>query len=398
MHRQAEVWVAAHYEYSEKWKSEISQDSYWVKTIKGILESVEEGSEFMDEMKVNVFSDQIFVFTPKGDIITLPKGATPVDFAYGIHSSLGNHLTISKVNGHVVPLDYSLKNGESVQIITDPNRKPSPAWISSAKTSRAREYIRQFINRDSRDLLIEKWRTILNTYLEKNYGQGVDKEMSILRNIDGHILDIKQREDTLVQIGNLSRKPSSIMRAIHDDVIRELFGQKREEIKATETIKKWKQKKESEVPDTRTVIIGKERNVPYKFAQCCNPIEGDRIVGYIGQGVVTIHKFDCENIDRIQLDRRIPAYWNTLERRGVTIEIECVFQDKIGLLRQITDILFQMEINIESLKTESLTDETVKDTFVLHTNDEDYYIYDRLVERLRFDIREFIEAKLIKMT
>ncbi len=398
MHRQAEVWVAAHFEYSEKGRSEMSQDSYWVKTIKGILESAEEGSEFMDEMKVNVFSDQIFVFTPKGDIITLPKGATPVDFAYSIHSSLWNHLTIAKVNGHVVPLDYTFNNGESIQVITDLNRKPSPAWISSAKTSRARDYIRQFINRDSRDMLIEKGRMILNSYLEKNYGQWLDKEMSILKNIDGHILDTKQREDTLVQIGNLSRKPSSIMRAIHDDVIRELFGQKKEEPKVVEPVKREKKKKEVEPTETRTVIIGKERNVPYKFAQCCNPQEWDRIVGYIGQWVVTIHKFDCENIDRIQLDRRIPAYWNTVDRRGVTIEIECIFQDKIGLLRQITDILYQMEINIESLSTQSLPNRTVQDRFILHTNEEDYYIYDRLVERLRFDIREFVEARLIKMT
>jgi GTP diphosphokinase / guanosine-3',5'-bis(diphosphate) 3'-diphosphatase len=396
MHRQAEVWVAAHFEYSEKWKSIESRDSYWVKTIKWILESVEEGSEFMDEMKVNVFSDQIFVFTPKGDIITLPKWATPVDFAYSIHSNLGNHLAIAKANGHVVPLDYTLKNGESVQVITDPHRKPSPAWISSAKTSRARDYIRQFINRDSRDILIEKWRSILNSYLEKNYGNGIDKEMSILRFIDGHSLDMKQREDVLVQVGNLSRKPSSIMKAIHDDVIKDLFGQKKEEIKVS---KETKPKKEIEpAPDLRTVIIWKERDVPYKFAQCCNPVEWDRIVGYIGQWLVTVHKFDCENIDKIHLDRRIPAYWSGGERRGVTIEIECIFRDKLGLLRQITDIFFHMELNIESLKTETLPKGEVRDTFVLHTDEEDYYIYDRLVERLQFDIDEFIEGKLISMS
>lgn len=397
MHRQAEIWVAAHFEYSEKGKSIESKDSYWVRTIKSILDSVEEWSEFMDEMKVSVFSDQIFVFTPKWDIITLPKWSTPVDFAYSIHSNLGNHLAIAKVNGHVVPLDYPLKNGESIQIITDNHRKPSPAWISSVKTSRAREYIRQYINRETRDILIEKWRTILNTYLEKNYGQSMDKEMTILRHMDGHILDTKQKEDVLVQLGNLSRKPSSIMRAVHDDIIKEFFWERKEEIKPEKP--KRKRKWATETPeDVRTVIIGKERDVPYKFAQCCLPKEGDRIVGYIWQWVVTIHKFDCDNIDKIQLDRRIPAYWSGGEKRGVTIEISLTFRDKLWLLRQVTDILYQMSLNIESLHTEVLDGGKVRDTFTLHTDEEDYYIFDRLVERLEFDVPEFIEGKLVKMS
>ena len=110
----------------------------------------------MRDMNMSVFSDQIFVFTPKGDIITLPKGATPIDFAYAIHSKVGNELTIAKVNGQVVPLDYVLHNGESIQIVTDPHRKPNPTWLSFVKTQKAREHIRQFINREERSFFIEK--------------------------------------------------------------------------------------------------------------------------------------------------------------------------------------------------------------------------------------------------
>jgi len=110
----------------------------------------------MREMKMNVFEDQIFVFTPRGDIITLPKGSTPIDFAYSIHSNIGNTVTIAKVNGHVVPLDYHLQNGESIEIITDKNRKPKPIWLSFVATAKAKEYIRQFINREERSFFIEK--------------------------------------------------------------------------------------------------------------------------------------------------------------------------------------------------------------------------------------------------
>jgi GTP diphosphokinase / guanosine-3',5'-bis(diphosphate) 3'-diphosphatase len=110
----------------------------------------------MKEMHMNVFSDQIFVFTPRGDIITLPKGSTPIDFAYAIHTRLGNELTIAKVNGQVVPLDYTLHNGESVHITTDIHKKPNPIWLSFVKTPKAREHIRQFINREERSYFIEK--------------------------------------------------------------------------------------------------------------------------------------------------------------------------------------------------------------------------------------------------
>lgn len=177
----------------------------------------------MSQMQMNVFSDQIFVFTPKGDIITLPKGSTPVDFAYSIHSDLGNSLTIAKVNGQVVPLDYALHNGESIQIVTDKNRKPNPIWLSYVKTQKARDHIRQYINREERSYFIEKGRQILNAYLEKNYGKSLDHELSLLKYIDGRTLNTQEKEDVLVQLGNLSRKPSSILRALNDITIRNLF-------------------------------------------------------------------------------------------------------------------------------------------------------------------------------
>lgn len=237
MHLQAEVGIAAHFEYSETGKSQKSKDSYWVQTIKDIVDTEQEGGEFMHEMKMNVFEDQIFVFTPRGDIITLPKGSTPIDFAYSIHSNLGNTVTIAKVNGHIVPLDYKLHNGESIEIITDKSRKPKPIWLSFVATAKARDYIRQFINREERTFFIEKGRTILNSYVTKNYAHGLDKELSILRNIDGHTLDMKEREDVLVQLGNLSRKPSSILRVIHDEIIHAELGERRVDEK-NETEKK----------------------------------------------------------------------------------------------------------------------------------------------------------------
>ena len=158
MHEQAEHGVAAHFAYSETGKSKIAKDSYWVETIKEIISDNQdkESQAFMSDMKMNVFNDQIFVFTPKGQVINLPRSSTPIDFAYSIHSDIGNTVAIAKVNGKVVPLDYQLHNGESVSIICDKNNKPKPIWLSFVATSKAKEYIRQFLNREEREIFIDK--------------------------------------------------------------------------------------------------------------------------------------------------------------------------------------------------------------------------------------------------
>lgn len=391
MHIQAEIWVAAHFEYSEKGKSVRSSDSYWVKTIKEITEATLEWGEFMKEMEMSVFSDQIFCFTPKWDIITLPKWATPIDFAYAIHTRLGNELTIAKVNGQVVPLDYNLHNGESVQIVTDVHRKPNPIWLSFVKTEKARAHIRQFINREERNFFVEKWREILNSYLEKNYGKWLDKDLSLLKIVDGKTLDMREKEDVLVPIGNLSRKPWSLLKSLNDVTIREHFWERSEEPKW----EKRKRPKKQEVTEKETVIIGRERDIPYKFAQCCDPKNGDKLLGAIGKWVVTIHRSDCPNISRIHLGRRIPARWSNMEVEQTRLDITIDFYDKKWLLRQLTDIFYQFGLNIESLHTEDLEKGKVRDHFILSSEEEDYYLYERVIDRIQFEIPEFVASKLI---
>lgn len=149
MHRQAEIGVAAHFAYSETGQSKTAQDAYWAAELKEILDKSED-SEFMNQMKIGVFDDRIFAFTPKGQIQVLPKGATPVDFAYSVHSELGDHITVARVNGKVVPLDYELRNGESVEIIIDKNKNPNITWLSFVKTTRAKECIKAYSNRANR--------------------------------------------------------------------------------------------------------------------------------------------------------------------------------------------------------------------------------------------------------
>jgi GTP diphosphokinase / guanosine-3',5'-bis(diphosphate) 3'-diphosphatase len=397
MHRQAEIGVAAHFEYSETGSSRASKDSYWVQTIKTIVDAAQEGSEFMSEMRVNVFSDQIFVFTPKGDIITLPKWSTPIDFAYAIHSNLGNKLSIAKINGHVVPLDYQLHNGESIQIVIDQNKKPNPIWLSFVQTSKAKDHIRQFINREERSFFIEKGRFILNSYLEKHYEHGLDKELSILRYVDGNILDTKQKEDILVQLGNLSRKPGSVLKSIHDDIIAKQLGEKITDEKLPTLADKKATKKDIFDGSTVSVVIGKERAIPYRFAQCCNPTpDHQKIVWVIGQGIVTVHLLGCVELNKVELERRIPTHWsNQTKANNITCEFICLLRDRRWLLMSLTSILYNMGVDIKSIHAETQPDNTVIDRFIIETDEDDYYIYDRLESRLKFEIPELIEVELI---
>ena len=398
MHLQAEIGIAAHFEYSETGTSKNSKDSYWVQTIKEIVDHGLDGWEFMKEMHMNVFSDQIFVFTPKGDIVTLPKWATPVDFAYAIHSRIGNELAIAKMNGQVIPLDYELKNGESIQIVTDKNRKPNPTWLSIAKTPKAREHIRQFINSEERSYFIEKGRSILNSYLEKNYGKWLDKDFSILKYMDGKILDTKQKEDVLVQLGNLSRKPVSIVKALSDTIIKEaLWERKNDDIPEKVKAKVKSDGSSGSAEEKMSVIIGKQKDIPYKMAHCCEPNMWDKIVGVIGQWIVTIHKFECENLEKVNLDRRIPANWSNDTVDGMIIIIWCIVQDRKGLMKEMTEIFYHMELNIEDIQIKTLPNGLKKNIFTLRSDDEDYYIYERLAERIRFVIPDIKDLELISI-
>ena len=235
---------------------------------------------------------------------------------------------------------------------------------------------------------------MLSSYLEKNYGKWLDKELSLLKNIDWKVLDSKDKEDVLVQLGNLSRKPWSILKNINDTVIREFFW----EIKPPEKPEKKSSTKKIDTPSESYIIIGKERNIPYKKAKCCNPESGDKIVWAIGMRVVTIHKFDCENMKKVKLDRRIPAHWSDAKMEGMTIEIVLILKDKKWLLRQITDIFYHAGLDIASVRAEKVDAKTVKDYFTLTSDDEDFYLYERLIERMKFELPEFIDAELISIS
>ena len=393
MHLQAEIGVAAHFAYSETGRAKIAKDAYWVSELKEILENSEDYN-LMDDMRLNVFGDRIFVFTPRGSVINLPRGSTPIDFAYTIHSDLGNHIAFARVNDRVVPLDRELANGDRVEIISDKNKRPSITWLSFVKTSRAREVIKSTINKEQREMLIERGRFMLNAYLEKNFGKGLDKEMSLLKNLDGRILDTKAKEDVLVQIGNLSRKPASVVRAM-----REAAGLlSNTHKKPTEAEANSRKIATPSLDNAPELIIGGEYRIPYHTANCCSPQHGDRVVGYVNRNGITIHKVECSSLKKGVFERFIPAYWSDQEPQTMRIRTELTFLNKFGVLRKISDIFFLMHLNVlEMHQTMESDGKTAKMVLLMETKEEDYYLHDRLIDRFRMEIPEFKSGKLIEM-
>lgn len=394
MHRQAEIGVAAHFAYSETGQSKIAQDAYWAVELKEILDHSED-SDFMNHMKIGVFDDRIFAFTPKGQIQVLPKGSTPVDFAYSVHSELGDHISVARVNGRVVHLDYEIRNGESVEIVIDKNKHPNITWLSFVKTTRARERIKAYGNRANRNELIEKGRFILNSHLRKHFNKTLDKDLSLLKFVDGKTLDTEGRENILVQLGNLSRKPSSVTRSI--------LGNSNSELHKIRDLQEQSHKDQKQPYEAKTeesikeLIIGGEKNIPYRIANCCSPEFGDKVVGYITRNGVRIHKIDCASLKQKDFDRYIPAYWEGTNGQGLYIRSEMVFENKIGVLKKLTEILFLMGINIDEMTVQTSKDGLSYIMFSLKIEEEDYYLFDRLMGRVRHSIPEFREGKLLEM-
>lgn len=379
MELRSSIWVAAHFEYKEK-GSKIAQDIDWVKQLKDLTENLG-NNEFMDSLKIDLFKDRIFVLTPRGDNINLPAGSTPIDFAYEIHTDLWNHIVIAKINGQPSPLDKELKNGDIVEIITDKNKIPNPFYISFVKTTKAKNCIRSFLRNEDRELHIERGREILNNLLEKTGMEKLDKDLTVLKTIDDRNYSVDERIDILEQVGNFSTNPTAI--------VKKIFKSKKLQYKPKNSEKTHlphidiNEEKKSQ----KDIIIWWEREMPYKVWVCCEDKLSDKIVAYINsKGVITIHNRNCKTLNRLSKDRLLSAYYEWDELNNIIFDINFLFENKIGVLKNLSDILFDMNINtLEILSKREGLDKTGL-YLKLEILDHDYLIIDRFLERVKFKL------------
>jgi GTP pyrophosphokinase len=337
MHRTAAFGVAAHWRYKEG----SSQDTHFEDKLAWLRQLIEwqgelGSEEFLESLKTEVFIDQVFVYTPKGEIKALPKGATPLDFAYRIHTDLGHRCIGTKANGRLVPLNYELKNSEIIEIMTAKAGKgPSLDWLNPdlgfIKTSHAREKIRQWFKKQERTQNIERGRQILDRDL---------KRLDIaITNIEetAHLFNCESSDDFLAAIGYGGITPHQLAL--------KLAIEPEETPAVTKTVR-------TEKTTTTGIQVLGVGDLLTQLARCCDPLPGDHIIGYITRSHgITVHRKDCINVINIEDKKRlIEVSWGEIQE-VYPVDVQIDAWDRVGLLRDITNVIAEAKVNIFSMNT-----------------------------------------------
>ena len=352
MHRLAEEGIAAHWKYKEGKVFDAKEDKMfaWLRRIIERHEEVKDNKEFLESFKIDLFPDEIYVFTPRGDVKELPKGATPVDFAYAIHSALGHRCVGAKVNGKLVPLRTLLKSGDNVAILTNPAHKPSKDWLKFVVTSKAKTKIRQWIKEEQRERSIDLGRSLLEKELTKH-----DFSLSKMLKT-GEVQTLAKDfsfdtiDDLLAAVGYGLYTPLQVLSKMIPEIpkvgrLQKMLG----------SIRKSK--------DDAIKIKGIDGLV-VKFAKCCNPIPGDSIMGFITRGRgLTVHLEDCPNVHAYDDQRKIEVSWELDKGYTYSVRLRVSAEDKKGLLSDITSILSSSKANIINAQVTTHPDRSATSVF-----------------------------------
>jgi GTP pyrophosphokinase len=348
MHKLAEEGVAAHWSYKEGKLVELKeiQNFAWLRHLVELQQEIKDSKEFMDSVKLELYPDEVYVFTPKGEVKSLKRGATPIDFAYGVHSEIGHHCVGAKVNGKLVPLRTLLRNGDIVEILTLPEHYPSRDWLKIVTTSRARQKIKHFLNIEQKKHCIEIGKKLLVKELRryKHGSKELVKDNEIMKIVPSFGLTKLEELYAALGFGKVSTR-QVIVRMIKAGIL--------ESSKVQEDTASEKPEKEApKVHGTGILVRGHDDFMTY-LARCCNPIGGEPIVGYITQGKgVSVHTRNCPNVSRLlyNSERIIEVEW--AEKDGILyqVPVSVAIIDRPGMLAKITARIAEQNTNIKNVK------------------------------------------------
>ncbi|HSQ33367.1 MAG TPA: bifunctional (p)ppGpp synthetase/guanosine-3',5'-bis(diphosphate) 3'-pyrophosphohydrolase, partial [Peptostreptococcaceae bacterium] len=376
MHKIAEYGIAAHWKYKEekvpKKQATLDEKLYWLRQMMEWEKDLKDPHEFMDALKEDVFNSQVYVFSPKGDVIELPAGSGPIDFAYRVHTNVGNNCVGAKVDGRIVPLDYKLQNGNIIEILTSSNSNgPSRDWLNVAKTPNAKSKIRQWFKKERREDNIERGKGTLERELKR---QGfnpnevlIEKYMSVITKK----FNQPTTDDLYATIGYGGIIASQVLGKVKElyekDNIKKLPEQP-----AIKSLTEQEYKKKRKVNSQGVVVKGVD-NILVRFAKCCNPLPGDEIVGYITKGRgVAVHRLDCPNtmIENTDFkDRIIEVEWNIAKAVKFEAEIQIRAIDKKGIISEITHLIANDKMGLSGINARTSKDRTVNINLLLEVDD-----------------------------
>ncbi|MCT4478572.1 bifunctional (p)ppGpp synthetase/guanosine-3',5'-bis(diphosphate) 3'-pyrophosphohydrolase [Peribacillus frigoritolerans] len=360
MHRIAEFGVAAHWAYKEGKdvgeQPSLEEKLTWFREILEFQDDATNAEEFMESLKIDLFSDMVFIFTPKGDVIELPSGSNPIDFAYRIHSEIGNKTIGAKVNGKMVPLDYKLKTGDIIEILTSKHSYgPSQDWLKLTQTSQAKNKIRQFFKKQRREENIEKGKELVEKEIKD---MEFDlKEILTAENIRrvADKFNFLNEEDMYAAVGYNGITALQVANRLTEKWRKQKMVEQEADISEAvadlKTFSNTSKKRDSgvQVPGIDNLLI--------RLSRCCNPVPGDEIVGYITKGRgVSVHRQDCPNLDSGDSDHRlVPVEWESTinERKEYIVEIEISGYDRRGLLNEVLQAVNETKTNISAVSGKS---------------------------------------------
>jgi GTP diphosphokinase / guanosine-3',5'-bis(diphosphate) 3'-diphosphatase len=364
MHKTAEYGIAAHWKYKESASIPSgSMDSKlsWLREMLEWQRDTSDAEEFMESFKIDLFSDEVYVFTPKGSVINLPSEATPIDFAYRIHTDIGNRCIGAKVNGRMVPLDYMLKTGEIVDILTSSvPRGPSIDWLNITKSNQAKSKIRAWFKKAKREENIVKGKELLEKETKRqgyNFGEIAKGEPieQLLKRYNMNSLD-----DIFVAVAVGDIMASTIVSKLKEAFLK---GNKQDAKVVEEQINKTINKNNDNTNKVKnishSVVVKGISNILVRFAKCCNPVPGDEIIGYVTKGRgVSIHRTDCTNTASLMSDsehKLVDVQWGTAKGNDYTTEIQVKAEDREGLLSEIMELIIETKtylcaVNAKTIK------------------------------------------------
>jgi len=350
MHRIAEQGVAAHWRYKDRTKvsSEDDQRIIWMRQLVEWAREMREPSEFLSTLKVDLYPEEVYTFTPKGKVMALPRGGTPVDFAYTIHTEVGHQCVGAKVNGQIVPLRHPLSNGDVVEILTQKGHGPSRDWLSFVRTSHARSKIRQWINLHERKQATEVGRRLVEREARR-------LSVSLKKFSEEDLLRVaveygrSKLEDLYADLGYGKYSARQVLSKLTGQSVEEKAGEEAaESAPLVSTVKRM-----LGMRDPAILVLGQDNLMVYR-AKCCNPIPGDTIVGYVTRGRgVAVHSTACPNVQNLlyQSERRIAVQWSDEAHKTYPVTLLLRTKDRPGLLASITSVISGVGANIQLLES-----------------------------------------------
>jgi len=335
MHLVAENGIAAHWLYKEgrQQMSKSDRQMIWLRDVLDWQKDMENPSEFLEYLKIDLFSEDIFVFTPKGEIIHLPKGSSPIDFAYQIHTEVGSHCTGAKINGRLQPLSTKLQSGDSIEITTSPSQTPSRDWLKLVKTANARSRIKRWLKKAGFDQAVNLGRQILERKLKE-----IRKPMPSDNELQVYATQLERGAalDILAAIGNGSMSTRPLLDLISPP------EEKKEAGFVSQVIER--------IRGSKGIKVGGMDDMMFQFARCCQPVPGEEIIGFITRGRgVTVHTAECDQATILQdsfPERRIDVEWDKASGQSFVVELELIVEDRKNMLRDITQAISDADTNV----------------------------------------------------